>query len=412
MTGANNPETPPGDRLSQREFVVLMALLISLVALSIDAMLPALSAIGSDLGVKEANDSQLVVTFLFSGLLVGQLIYGPLSDSIGRKPAIYAGLSLYLAGCVLSTFAWSFEVMLAGRVLQGLGAAASRIVTIALVRDQYSGRAMAQIMSLVTSVFIVVPALAPMLGQAILLFASWRAIFGVLLALATIALVWFAIRQPETLTHDRRKPFSLIGIFRGVAEILRNRQSFGYTVSAGFVFGAFIGYLSSASQVLQQQYGLGVKFPFYFGALALCIGLASFANSRLVVRFGMRRITTIALSVMAVSSIAFTGIAFWQAGHPPLWSLMAWGMVTFGCFGMLMGNFNALAMEPLGHIAGIGAGVVTSLTTVLGVVLGTVIGQAYDGTVLPLVGGFALFGSLSLFIKLWVESGLARDSQD
>ena len=387
-----------------------MATLISLVALAVDAMLPALAEIGRDLGAEHANDSQLVVTFLFAGLMIGQLFYGPLSDSIGRKPAIYIGLALYMSGCVLSTFAWNFDVMLAGRMLQGLGAAASRIVTMALVRDQYSGRAMARIMSLITTVFIVVPALAPLLGQGILLLASWRAIFGMLLTLACIGFVWFMLRQPETLPKARRKPFSVAVIGRGVLEILRNRQSFGYTVSAGLVMGAFIGYLSSAAQVMQQQYGLGTHFPFYFGTLALCIGLASFCNSRVVIRYGMRRITTIALSVMGGTSIVFLCVSLWQAGHPPLWSLMIWGMACFACFGMLMGNFNALAMEPLGHIAGIGAGVVTSLTTVSGVLLGTTVGQSYDGTVLPLIGGYALLASLSLCVKLWIESGLARDT--
>jgi DHA1 family bicyclomycin/chloramphenicol resistance-like MFS transporter len=409
LSADTNSESGPERKLPLTEFVVLMATLISLVALSIDAMLPALAEIGRDLGVAHANDSQLVVTFLFSGLMIGQLIYGPLSDSIGRKPAIYAGLVLYMTGCILSTMAWSFEVMLAGRMLQGLGAAASRIVTIALVRDQYSGRAMARIMSLITTVFIVVPALAPLLGQGILLVASWRAIFGVLLTLAAIGFVWFLLRQPETLPRARRKPFSLTGIGRGVIEILRNRQAFGYTASAGLVMGAFIGYLSSAAQVMQQQYGLGTHFPFYFGSLALCIGMASFSNSRLVVRYGMRRITTAALSVMGGASIVFFCVSFWQVGHPPLWSLMIWGAACFACFGMLMGNFQAMAMEPLGHIAGIGAGVVTSLTTVSGVVLGTTVGQSYDGTVLPLIGGYALLGSTSLAVKLWVDSGLKRD---
>lgn len=410
MSNGNSAGVRSGGALSQGEFVVMLALLISLVALSIDAMLPALSEIGRDLGVAQANDSQLVVTFLFVGLMIGQLIYGPLSDSIGRKRAIYAGLALYMSGCVLSTMAWNFEVMLAGRVLQGLGAAASRIVTIALVRDQYSGRAMARIMSLVMSVFIIVPALAPLLGQAILLVASWRAIFGMLLTLSAIGFVWFALRQPETLAPENRKPFSLAVILRSVLEILRNRQSLGYMVSAGLVFGAFIGYLSSAAQVMQVQYGLGIRFPFYFGALALGIGAAAFTNSRLVMRFGMRRLTTIALTVMGSASITFFCVSFWQAGHPPLWSLMTWGMVNFFCFGMLMGNFNAMAMEPLGHIAGVGAGVVTSFTTISGVVLGTVIGQSYDGTVLPLIGGFALFSSMSLAVKLWVDSGLTRET--
>lgn len=410
MTGSNPSDGSSAGALSQGEFVVLMALLISLVALSIDAMLPALSEIGRDLGVAHVNDSQLVVTFLFVGLMVGQLVYGPLSDSIGRKRAIYAGLALYMSGCVLSTMAWNFEVMLAGRVLQGLGAAASRIVTIALVRDQYSGRAMARIMSLVMSIFIIVPALAPLLGQAILLVGSWRAIFGLLLTLSATGFVWFALRQPETLPPAKRKAFSLAAILRSVQEILRNRQSLGYMVCAGLVFGAFIGYLSSVAQIMQVQYALGTQFPFYFGSLALGIGAAGYTNSRLVMRFGMRRLTTIGLSVMGAASVIFFCVSFWQAGHPPLWSLMTWGMVNFFCFGMLMGNFNAMAMEPLGHIAGVGAGVVTSFTTISGVVLGTTIGQAYDGTVLPLIGGFALFGSTSLAVKLWVDSGLARDS--
>jgi DHA1 family bicyclomycin/chloramphenicol resistance-like MFS transporter len=410
VSDGNSPATGSERSLPLPEFIVLMATLISLVALSIDAMLPALGQIGRDLGVTDANDSQLVVTFLFMGLMVGQLIYGPLSDSIGRKPAIYAGLTLYMAGCVLSTLAWNFEAMLAGRLLQGLGVAAARIVTIALVRDQHSGRGMARIMSLVTSVFIVVPALAPILGQGILLAASWRAIFGMLLTLSGIGFVWLALRQPETLPPEHRKEFSLIVILHGIVEIVRSRQAFGYTVAAGLVFGAFVGYLSSATQVLQQQYALGVRFPFYFGSLALGIGAASYVNSRLVMRFGMRRLTTIALLVMALASIVFFAISVWQSGHPPLWWLMGWGMVTFVCLGMLFGNFNALAMEPLGHIAGIGAGVVSSFSTVGGVILGTTIGQSYDGTVLPLIGGFALLGSLSLVVKLWVEAGLAREA--
>ena len=265
-----------------------MALMISLVALSIDAMLPALPDIGRDLGVEKENDTQLVITALFLGLAAGQMLYGPLSDSTGRKPAIFAGVVLFIAGCLLSVFATSFTVMLLGRVLQGFGAAAPRIVTIALVRDQYEGRTMARIMSLVMAAFILVPALAPGVGQVILMVANWRAIFGVLLALAVIALVWFGIRQPETLAHDRRMPFSPGRIALAVRETCVSRVAFGYTIASGLIFGAFVGYLNSAQQIFQKQYALGAQFPLYFAVLALSIGGASYVNARLVMRLGMR----------------------------------------------------------------------------------------------------------------------------
>ncbi len=223
------------------EFVALTALVISLVALSIDIMLPALQQIAGDLGAPRANDSQLILTALFAGLAAGQIFYGPLSDSIGRKPAIHAGLILFILGCLISILATSFTVMLVGRVLQGLGAAGPRSVIIALVRDQYEGRAMARIMSLVMAVFIMVPALAPGIGQIILMVAHWRAIFGFLLAVAAISLLWFAWRQPETLAPERRVGFSPSRIMLAVRETCGNRVAFGYTVASGLIFGAAIG---------------------------------------------------------------------------------------------------------------------------------------------------------------------------
>jgi len=389
------------------EFVVLMALLISLVALSIDAMLPALSEIGGELGARRSNDSQLVISALFLGLAAGQLVYGPLSDSIGRKPAIYGGLVLFLIGCLLSIVSWDFSAMLAGRFLQGLGAAGPRIVTIALVRDRYEGRAMARIMSLVMAVFIIVPAVAPALGQGILLFAHWRMIFVILLLLAVVAFIWFGLRQEETLPAGRRRPFSLGGIASGFRETLADRCALGYTIAAGLIFGAFVGYLASAQQIFQELFALGQLFPIYFAVLALAIGGASYLNARLVMQHGMRRLSWRALQVLGGVSLVYFGVAAALGGQPPLWTLMAWGMAAFFCMGILFGNFNAMAMEQLGHIAGVAAAVVGSLTTVISLVLGTWIGQSYDGTVLPLVGGFALLGAASILVMHWTERGRA-----
>ena len=394
-----------GPRPDFGEFVTLTALIISLVALSIDAMLPALQQIGGDLGAPRANDSQLIISALFVGLAAGQIVYGPLSDSIGRKPAIHAGLVLFILGCLISILATNFTVMLAGRVLQGLGAAGPRSVAIALVRDRYEGRAMARVMSLVMGVFILVPALAPGIGQIILMITHWRAIFGFMLAVAAVSLVWFALRQPETLAPERRVGFSPARILLAVRETCGSRVAFGYTLASGLIFGAFVGYLNSAQQILQIQYGLGALFPLYFAALALAIGSASFVNARLVMRHGMRRLSAWALGLLTGLSLVFLVPATLAAGAPPLWALMAYMMVAFFCIGMLFANFNALAMEPLGHIAGVGAAVVGSLTTLISMTLGAAIGQAYDGTVLPLVAGFALLGLAAIAVMGWTERG-------
>jgi MFS transporter, DHA1 family, multidrug resistance protein len=392
-------------RAGSGEFIARIALMISLVALSIDAMLPALPTIGADLGVDRANDVQLVISALFLGLAVAQMVYGPLSDSFGRKPAIYTGFAIFIAGCLLSILARGLEVMLLGRFLQGIGAAGPRIVTMALVRDQYAGRAMARIMSLAMAVFIMVPVLAPGIGQGILLVADWRAIFGLLLAVALIALTWFALRQPETLPPARRTPFSLRSVGAAVGETFRHRAAFGYTMMAGLIFGSFVGYLTSAPQIFLRQYQTGGRFALYFGLLAACIGAAMLVNARLVMVWGMHLLCRIALTTACAVSALFFLWAWAVAGHPPLWALMAYLAVTFFCNGMLFGNFNAMALEPLGHIAGVASAVVGSLTTFLSLALGTLIGRSFDGTVLPLVGGFAALGFAALLVMRWAETG-------
>jgi len=387
------------------EFVALMATLTSLVALSIDALLPALPAIGQSLGVQRENDNQLIIALLFLGMAFGQMIYGPLSDSVGRKPAIYIGLGLYITGAFMALVSTTFPVMLIGRVIQGMGGAGPRIITVAIIRDQYQGRAMARVMSFITTVFILVPIVAPLVGQTILLVAHWRAIFGLYLLLATIAFIWFALRQPETLTPDRRRPFSWAQLMAAIREIFSNRLAFGYTIAIGLIFGAFMGYLNSAQQIFQEMYGLGKLFPFFFGALAFSIGSASFLNGRLVMRYGMRVLSRNALLTFSSLSLIFGVISAMLAGQPPLWALMTYFLMSFFCVGMLFGNLNALAMETLGHIAGVGAAVIGSLSTLISLFLGTLIGQSYNGTVLPLVSGFALLSIMAFGVIEWAEKG-------
>ncbi|WP_432472564.1 multidrug effflux MFS transporter [Amphritea sp. HPY] len=381
-----------------KEFVALLAMMISLVAVSIDAMLPALTQIGSDLNVADRNDSQLIIGIFFAGLGIGQLAYGPLSDNIGRKPAIYIGLALFILGTLISLFAANFEMMLAGRFLQGLGVAGPRVVAIALVRDLYVGRAMARVMSFVMTVFILVPVLAPALGQLILLVTGWRVIFVLFLLMALLVTLWFALRMPETLQPENRRPMTLTFLLAACKEVLCHPVAMGYTLVSGLVFGAFMGYLNSAQPILQDQYALGGQFPLYFGGLAAAIGVSTITNARLVGRFGMRLLSIIALGEITLVSLIFMAVAVYFSGHPPLWSLMLYLLLVFFSVGLLFGNLSALAMEPLGHIAGIGAGLVSSLSTLIALIPGVLIGQLFDGTVMPLVIGYLILMPLALII--------------
>lgn len=381
-----------------------MAMLTALVALSIDMILPALPAIGATLGVDRVNDNQLVISFLFLGFGLGQLVYGPLSDNTGRKPAVYVGLGLYVGGCLLALLSTSYDTMLAGRFLQGFGVAGPRTMTIALVRDKFEGRMMARVMSFIMTIFILVPIVAPTLGQVVMRIASWRAIFGIYLTMALVACAWFAWRQEETLAEDRRIPFSFGRILQAVGSVLGTRLALGYTMAAGFAFGSFLGYLSSAQQILQDQYGLGARFPLYFATLAVAVGGASLLNARLVMRHGMRLLAVWSLRAVCTASILFLGVAYRLAGQPPLWSLMAYLMVSFFCIGLLFSNLNTMAMQPLGHVAGTGAAVVGALATLSSLALGTLIGQSYNGTVLPLVAGFAVLSVMAMIAMRWAES--------
>ncbi|WP_067864273.1 multidrug effflux MFS transporter [Neptuniibacter marinus] len=385
------------------EFVALMAFVTCFVAMSIDLMLPALFQIGQDLGVQRDNDTQLIVSTIFIGVAIGHLIYGPLADVIGRKPSIYLGFAIFILGTLISLFAVNMSMMLVGRLLQGLGAAGPRIVTIAIVRDKSHGSEMARVMSLIMTVFILVPVIAPIIGQGILLVSNWRMMFAFLFFAAVFILIWFALRLPESLPLDQRSQFSVKSIVSGCCEVVTNRVAMAYVIASGLGFGAFLGFLSSIQQILQDLYHLGAKFPLYFAVLATGIGVASFINSKLVMRFGLRQLVMGTQVATLIISIAVLISTYWLSPVPPLWFVMGYFLVVLMGIGLLFGNLNALSMEPFGHIAGLASGVIGGVSTLIAVVAGVVVGQAFNGTLVPIIVGFILLPGLSLLFTYWAS---------
>lgn len=394
----------PPDTLPNKEFIVLMAAIMSVVALSIDAMLPALAVIGEDFGLSNPNHSQFIISAVFGGQAVGQLLCGPLSDALGRKRLLMISFLVYLVGSVICWSAHSLEQMLVGRFIQGFAGAGPYVSTISIVRDRCSGYAMARIMSLVMMIFIMVPVIAPTLGQFMLLLGSWRLIFGLLFFYGLAVMLWSGFRLQETLPPTRRVPFSAANIKRGALTVLTNRTTVGYMVCAGLVFGSLIGYLNSCLQIFQDIYAVGDAFALYFGALAFTLGLASLFNSRLVRRFGPRSICITALIIFATCSALMLCAQFFIA--TPLWLFMFYAAIIFFCFGLLFGNLNALAMEPMGKIAGIASALIGASSSVISISTGTIIGQLFNHTLVPMVGGFLVLGLLALTII----SSIKRDS--
>ncbi len=382
------------------EFVILIALMTAIVAFSIDAMLPAIPAIARDLGAN-GNDRQLVVSSMFLGMAFGQLFYGPMSDTLGRRPMVILGFVVFLAGCLVSILARDFNTMLAGRVLQGLGAAGPRIVSIAMVRDRYEGPAMARVMSLAMTLFILVPVFAPTIGQAFLTLGSWRLIFGGMLALAAAIFIWFWARMDESLPANKRMPLSAARVLSAFWETLNNRAVLGAGIATGLVFSALIAYLSMAQQIFADVYGVNAWFPLIFGGLAVFVGLSSLVNAQLVMRFGMLRLSWLALLIFTGGALLFLMVAWSTQGTPPFAVTLIWLAVTFATLGLLFGNLNAMAMEPVGHIAGSAAALIGALTTLMSAIIGALIGFTYDGTMLPLAYAFVALGLASLAAIAW-----------
>lgn len=390
------------------EFVLILAAMAGFLAMSIDLMLPALSHMATDLEVQRRNDIQWVIATVFLGVGLGQVLYGPLSDSVGRKPAVYLGFLIFIIGTLIALLSTNLETMLVGRLLQGLGLAGPRIVTIAIVQDQYQGPQMARVMSLIMTVFVSVPVVAPLIGQWILDLSSWRMIFVVLLVLAILVLFWFTFRLQETLTVEARRSFSWKELYTGVKEIAVDKTAVSYVISLGMAFGTFLGFLSSLPQIFQDLYGVVETFPYYFSVLACGVGTASFLNTKLVMRFGMKPIVKGSQIFSAVLSlVSFIG-CLWFGAVPPLWFLMTYLFILMFPTGLLFGNLSTLALSGYSHIAGVASSFVGVTSMLLSVCFGALIGQAYNQTVIPLVAGFLLLSICAFIVTSWAEHKSAQ----
>ena len=384
-----------------REFMALMALLMSMTAMSIDIMLPALPDIGATLGVGDGGSLPLVVSVFMLGMAIGQLVWGPLADRLGRRRPLLLGLALFVLATTLAVTTQSFAQFLAARFLQGIGGSVGRIVVTAIVRDLFVGRQMARVMSMIMMVFILVPMLAPSVGQLIILVGTWRWLFLVLLAAGLTALIWASSRLPETRPPPgpgaRRRTLG-----EALALVLSNRVTLGYGIASGFVLGWLVAYIASAQQIFGSGYGLGKLFPLAFASVACAIAAASFTNSRLVRRLGMRRLSHSALLAHLCISAVLTLLG---AIIPlPLWLALGGAAVCFFLYGLIMSNFNAIAMQPMGQAAGMAASLTGSYSTAAGALFGTLIAGRFDGTILPLFTGFAVLGLCALLTVLAVES--------
>ena len=383
------------------EFIPLIAALMALVALSIDIMLPTLPNIARSYALADPNEPQLVITSYLGGFALGQIMWGPASDRLGRRPVLLFGLCIYLAGAAGALLSGSFGTLLLMRALQGLGAAAPRVISLAIVRDTFSGRPMARVMSFVMMVFLIVPILAPLLGQALAHQGGWQSTFYALVAFGLIILIWASVRLPETRHEADRKNARSESLRSSFASVLSNRQTVGYTIAAGFLFGCLMAYISSAQQVFVDVFKLGDAFPIVFGAVASVMIPASITNSRLVMRLGMRRLSQIALVVFSIVSVGLTVIALMRT--PPFIPFCGLLASAFFCFGMIQPNFNALAMEPLNTDSGTGSSLIGFYQTGAAALIGWFIGHLFDGTLLPLSVGFLVCALATFFVVMATE---------
>ena len=379
------------------EFIAIMALLMSLVALSIDGILPALAVIGTDLGVTDTQKHQLLITMIFLGLGFGQLIFGPLSDSYGRKPIIYVGFLVFAIASIICVNTNSYEVLIAGRILQGIGLASPRTLSIAMIRDSYEGDYMAKVMSFIVMIFILIPIIAPTLGQYLMLTYNWQTIFNVQLGLGILVLFWFWKRQPETLAVSKRIPFRTATLSSGFIEFFKHKQAVAFTLISGFITGSFMVYLSTTQHIFEIQYDLGEDFPLIFASLAIGVGFATYLNGVYVVRIGMKRIALVSLAAYCLSALLYV-VLFFNVSNPPLWVLLTFFVIQFIAVGFLFGNLRALAMQPIGHIAGVGAAINGFISTVMGVLIASGIGVYVTTTAWPLFLGFSVCGMVSMVI--------------
>ncbi len=394
---------PSGAPIGFAEFVALVAALMSLAALGIDSMLPALPAIGRALGVATENQRQFIVTAFVLGFGIAQLVHGPLADRFGRRTVLLwaiGGYAVANAACAMSA---SFTLLLTARVFGGAMVAATRVATVAMVRDCFHGRPMARVMSIAFMVFMIVPVLAPAFGQTVLLFANWRGIFWVIAVISLMMWTWLFVRMPETLHVHARQPLSVRRIAAGWKQTLSDRWSLGYMLASTSLMGALYGYLNSVQQIMFDTFHRPTLLAVMFAVTAMLMAAANLTNARLVIRLGTRLISHSALVTLVVLSAIHLAVAL--AGYETLIGFVVLQALTMGCFGLATSNFSSMAMENMGGIAGTASSVQGFTSVTFGAVIGVVIGQAFDGTTAPLAAGFLVCGILSLVVVLLTERG-------
>jgi DHA1 family bicyclomycin/chloramphenicol resistance-like MFS transporter len=393
---------PLRPQIAVRELIAMVGCLMALNALSIDILLPALAEIGQALGAP-GNDRQLVITSYVFGFGLAQLGFGPLSDALGRRKTLLIALVAYLVATVLCLVSQGLWALVAARALQGVAAAATRVIAVAIVRDLVSGRRMAEIMSFAMTVFTVAPILAPSIGQLILFGGDWRVIFIFLFVMASLLSIWMMMRLPETLHPEKRIELRFGSAMKNYALAASNRITLGYLSASCFIMGALFAFIATSEQVLAELYELGAMFPIAFAVIALGLAGANIVNAKIVRRLGMRRISHSALIAYLVVNGANMTLALF--GQPPFLAYFLLLMAALMLFSMIGANFSALSMEPAGDRAGTTAALYGSSTAMAGAVLGSVIGQGYDGTVLPITTGFTVLGAIAFVIVLWTEKG-------
>ncbi|SDA17537.1 MFS transporter, DHA1 family, bicyclomycin/chloramphenicol resistance protein [Sphingomonas sp. NFR15] len=389
--------------MSGFEFVAFIAALMAVNALGVDLMLPALADIGRDLAIVTANDRQWIVTAYIFGFGIGQIFYGPLADRFGRKPVVVVALLCFVGAAAFAAHSASFAALLGARVLQGLTSAASRVLSVAIVRDRFSGRQMARTLSVAQMIFFVFPILAPTLGSLVLAFGPWRLIFYALAGYTLVVLLWTLLRFAETLPRARRIPISWPSLRQSYRLTLTDRFSLGYAVSSALTFGGIVAFVSSSQQIFVDEFHAGGKFTILFAVCAFSMGCAAFANSRLVERLGMRLISQSA--VFGLIALSLVHVAIIASGHESLATYIVFQALSMTCIALCGSNFGAMAMERVGHIAGTASSVQGFIASVGAVVVAAVIGQSYDGTTLPLALGYLAIGVVALGLILWIEGG-------
>lgn len=393
----------PATRSARGVFIGLIAALMALNALAIDILLPALPALGEAYGVAEANHRQFVIGAYMLGFGVAQLFFGPISDRFGRRGPLLVGLAVYIVAAFAALLAPGFETLLALRLMQGIGAAGTRVITTSVVRDLFVGRAMAEVMSLAFMVFMIVPIIAPGIGQVLMFTGHWGLVFAFMGVLASAVAFWAYAALPETLPPERRRPLDVKSVAGAFRIVVGNRVAFSYGIAGTFLFAAILGFITQAQQLYVDVYGIGAMFPVAFAAVAGLMAVSSFLNSRLVARIGMRRMSHFAILMQVGLAAVLYGTSF--GGPVPFWAffvLVAGMMFTVG---WSSSNFNSLSMEPLGTVAGTASSVFGFIQTVGGAILGTWIGQHFDMTVRPVAAGFLLTGLAALVCCLIAEKG-------